>query len=189
MTFEEMKALPREEQERLYKRLKSVRSVYKAGNYASVYGVGKETLSRALKSTTTLASKVIDAYWKRNWSVRAVAESLEATSVQTVDGQMWLLNPVSQFWYSLRNKKDIFSTLNQGTGVYCFDTWIRYILKERPQLTGQFHDEIILTIKKGSREKCKALLERALSKANKHLKLNRELGISIDFGDTYAEIH
>jgi hypothetical protein len=35
---------------------------------------------------------------------------------------MWLYNPVSKFWYSAIYK-DIFSTLNQGTGVYCFDTW------------------------------------------------------------------
>ena len=50
-------------------------------------------------------------------------------------------------WYSLRFDKDRFSTLNQGTGAYCFDTWVKYILSKRPQLTGQFHDEVILEIK------------------------------------------
>lgn len=48
---------------------------------------------------------------------------------------MWLFNPVSKFWYSLRYPKDIFSTLNQGTGVFCFDTWIANFMGERRQLT------------------------------------------------------
>ena len=182
-----------QEQVRFYKEsvdkpkdIHAIRHMYKSGNYACVYGVGKSTLARTLKSSTALAERVIEAYWKRNWSVKVVAESQK---VKTINGQMWLFNPVSKLWYSLRHTKDIFSTLNQGTGVYCFDTWIKWILSKRKQLTGQFHDEIILTIKKGSRNKCEELLKWALMKANQQLKLNRELGISIDFGNTYAEIH
>ena len=72
-----------------------------------------------------------DVYWQRNWSVKRVAEEL---TVKTVDGEMWLFNPVSELWYSLRYEKDRFSTLNQGTGVYCFDRWIWYILSKREQV-------------------------------------------------------
>ena len=103
--------------------------------------------------------------------------------------EMWLFNPVSKFWYSLRYPKDIFSTLNQGTGVFCFDVWIKNFRAKRPQLTGQMHDEVILTIKKGTREETNKLLKDAIKRANKQLKLNRELDVDVQFGNNYAEIH
>lgn len=53
---------------------------------------------------------------------------------------MWLLNPINKLWYSLRFPKDIVSTLIQGSGTYAFDTWVKNTLKNRRQLTGQFHD-------------------------------------------------
>lgn len=102
---------------------------------------------------------------------------------------LWLFNPVSKFWYSLRFPKDIFSTLNQGTGVFCFDSWIKKFREKRKQLTGQFHDEIILTVRKGHREACEKLLKDAIKETNEELKLNRELDVDVQFGDNYAEIH
>ena len=165
---------------------KGIRDVYKSTNYAAVYGSGAATLARTAGVSVPKATDLLEVYWRRNWAVKRIAEEQR---VKTVRGEKWLFNPVSKFWYSLRYEKDRFSTLNQGTGVYCFDTWVKHVVRARPQLTGQFHDEIILTIKKGSREKCKKLLLDALEKTNKELKLNRELGIDIQFGDTYAEIH
>ena len=47
---------------------------------------------------------------------------------KSVNGSLWLFNPVSKLWYSLRAEKDIFSTLNQGTGTFCFDMWLGFIL-------------------------------------------------------------
>lgn len=114
---------------------------------------------------------------RRKYSLSNKAESL------------WLWNPVSKLWYSLRFPKDIFSTLNQGTGVWCFDLWIKYFREKRPQMTGQMHDEVILCIKKGYRERCEKLLKDAIDSANEELNLNRELGIDVQFGDNYAEIH
>lgn len=116
-------------------------------------------------------------------------ESMNKRNIASEAEEMWLFNPVSKFWYSLRYPKDIFSTLNQGTGVYCFDIWIYNFRKERPQLTGQMHDEVILTVKKGEREKIKKLLKKAIAKTNRQLKMNRELDIDVQFGDNYAEIH
>jgi len=168
------------------KTIKGVRDVYKSTNYAAVYGSGAATLARTAGVSVPKATELLDIYWKRNWSVKKVAEE---TISKTCNGDKWLYNPVSKFWYSLRHEKDKFSTLNQGTGVYCFDTWVKHILSKRPQLTGQFHDEIILCIKKGAREKCEALLRWAIDKTNEELKLNRELDISVDFGDNYAQIH
>lgn len=102
---------------------------------------------------------------------------------------MWLQNPINKFWYSLRYEKDIFSTLVQGSASYVFDLWVARFRSQRPQLTGQFHDEVVLTIKKGARDKCTKLLKDAIAWVNDRLKLNRQLNIDVQYGDTYAEIH
>ncbi|MCA9380671.1 hypothetical protein KC678_00205 [Candidatus Dojkabacteria bacterium] len=169
-----------------YLKIDNLRKQYKTANYACIYGVGGPKLSRTtgLKLSTALA--LIEAYWARNWAVKALSEDIE---IKTIGKEMWLFNPVSKFWYSLRYKKDIFSTLNQSTGVYCFDSWIREIRKVRPQLTGQFHDEIIIEIKEGFEEKCKHLLKDSIKKVNDKLKLNIILDVDIQFGKTYADIH
>ena len=168
------------------KELKGLRHQYKQANYSATYGVGAATLARSLNSTVGKAKDLLDTYWKRNWAIQKI---IDDTVVKTVGREMWLYNPVSELWYSLRNKKDIFSTLNQGTGVYCFDTWLKYILSRRPQLTGQFHDEIILCIKEGAEDKCRELIDWAISEVNKELNLNVTLGVSIDFGKRYSDIH
>lgn len=102
---------------------------------------------------------------------------------------MWLFNPISGFWYSLRTKKDVFSTLVQGSASYCFDTWVSHILADRPQLTAQFHDEVVLEVKKDHRPEIEEFLEQTMKDTNEFLGLNRELGIGIEFGVNYAEIH
>ena len=155
-------------------------------NYSSIYGVGAKKLAREMRTSVAKAALMLEAYWERNWAIKKLAED---QLVRTINGQMWLFNPVSKFWYSLRYQKDIFSTLNQGTGVFCFDTWVGFILEKRPQITAQFHDEVVLEIKKGYREKAEEMLFEALDKTNKALKLNVQLGISVDFGNTYADIH
>lgn len=171
---------------KVVKKLKPIRKKFKVTNYSAVYGVGKAKLAREMKTSESEAKGLLEDYWAKNWSVRKVAEDCR---VRTVHGQMWLFNPVSQFWYTLRADKDRFSTLNQGTGVYCFDSWIKEIRKVRPQLTAQFHDEIVLEVKKGSRDKCTKLLRDSLQKVNDKLKLNVTLGIDVQFGDNYGEIH
>ena len=130
--------------------------------------------------------KLVAAYWKRNWSVKKIAED---QTVKVCQGQKWLFNPVSGFWYSLRFEKDRFSTLNQGTGVYCFDVWMRHVSNGGPPVIGQFHDEGIWLIKLGNRERMTAHIRSAMVKTNAELQLNRELDCSVDFGATYANIH
>lgn len=168
------------------KNLKPIRANYKAANYACIYGVGAVKLARGTGLPQREAKELIETYWKRNWSVRTLSE--RQTIKRTKEG-MWLYNPVSKFWYSLRYEKDIFSTLNQGTGVYCFDTWIRYIVEKRPQLTAQFHDEGVWEIKRGFREQCTKLLKESIQKVNDELKLNVKLDVDVQFGDCYADIH
>lgn len=164
-----------------------VRKIYKAANYACVYGAGGPTVARAAGISLTEGKKLVEIYWERNWSVRVIPTTIEIKKIG--HNEMWLLNPISGFWYSLRAEKDIFSTLNQGTGVYCFDTWISLVRSKRPQLTGQFHDEIILTVKKGKRKDCTQLLKWAIQETNKILKLNRSLDVDVQFGEDYSKIH
>lgn len=102
---------------------------------------------------------------------------------------MWLQNPINHFWYSLRNEKDIFSTLIQGTASYVFDLWVSFVLTERDQLTAQFHDEIVLEVKKDEKDKVQNIIETAIKDTNNYLRLNRELGIGIQWGTDYSQIH
>jgi len=168
--------------------LKSLRKNYKVVNYSATYGVGAAKLSRETGMTVPEAKRLLDAYWERNWSVAQFASD-NLKRVKTIAGQMWVQNPVSKFWHTLRYEKDVFSTLNQSTGAYCFDKWMAYYLQDSPNIIGQFHDESINVVKKGQEEEHKTLLVSAIGKLNKELKLNVELGIDVQFGNKYSEIH
>ena len=155
-------------------------------NFSGIYGAGPPKIALTARMPLDLARNLHTVYWKRNWSVKAIAV---ATIHKTIGKQMWLLNPVSQLWYSLRQEKDKFSTLNQGTGVYCFDTWIRHIRNRRVKLCGQFHDECISQIPIGDQDIMREVLLDSIKDTNDDLKLNVYIGISIDFGHSYADIH
>jgi len=168
------------------KSLKSLRKNYKVVNYSATYGVGAPTLSRNTGMARKDAQKLLDAFWSRNWSVQKVSEDINTR--QFFDS-MWLQNPVSKFWYSLRSEKDRFSTLNQGTGVFCFDSWVRICRDNGVKTVGQFHDEVIAIVKKGEEHNTKSTMEKAIVKLNYNLKLNVPLGVDAQFGQTYADIH
>lgn len=168
------------------KSIKPIRDIFKNGNYACQYGAGPPRLSLTADIPIDKAEFVHKIYWKKNWAIKAVSEEQK---IREINGQMWLLNPINGFWYSLRYKKDVFSTLVQGSASYVFDLWVMKFREKRPQLTGQFHDEVILCVKKGFREKAKKLLRDAIDAVNNQLKLNRELDIDIQFGDRYGDIH
>jgi DNA polymerase I-like protein with 3'-5' exonuclease and polymerase domains len=89
----------------------------------------------------------------------------------------------------LRQPKDRFSTLNQGTGVYCFDTHIRNVRQQGIKISLQYHDEIGFTFLKTEQQQVKDKLNKAIAITNEVLKLNVPLGISIDIGKNYAESH
>ena len=166
--------------------LKALRKAYKVVNYSATYGVGAAKLARETGKSEREAKALLDAFWKRNWSVDKVAKTLR---VREVAGSMWLQNPVSKFWYSLRSDKDRFSTLNQGTGVYCFDSWVAICRKNGLQTIGQFHDEVIAVVPLGQEQEVHDIMKEAVQKVNDKLKLNVPLGCDVQFGNTYAEIH
>lgn len=174
------------EEKGLISRLKPKRSIAKNGNYACQYNAQIARLMITCGIDREAATKLFNAYWELNWAITAVVEE---QVIKTVNDQMWLLNPISGFWYSLRNDRDVFSTLIQGSASYCFDLWGRIILSKRRQVTAQFHDEFVFMVRKGFRKEIEEFLNETIKEANEALGLNRELGISVQFGDRYSEIH
>ena len=166
--------------------LSSLRKNYKVVNYSATYGVGSSTLSRNTGMNKDEAKVLLEAFWSRNWSVEKVANTVRT---RDLFGSMWLLNPVSKFWYSLRSDKDKFSTLNQGTGVFCFDSWVSLCRRYGIKTIGQFHDEIIALVSEGEEEQTKVTMEQAIENLNNNLELNVPLGVDAQFGKTYADIH
>ena len=166
--------------------LKSLRKNYKVVNYSATYGVGAAKLSRETGMSVSEASALLDAYWERNWAVKQFAEDQR---IRKIDGEMWVQNPVSKFWHNLRYEKDAFSTINQSTGAYCFDKWVALYRTKRGNIIGQFHDESINLVKKGDESEHTKTLVWAIEKLNEELKLNVDLGIDVQYGQRYSEIH
>jgi len=158
----------------------------KSTNYAATYGAQGATIARSAGVPEAVGNKLHEAYWRRNWSLTAIAD---ACIVKQSRGLKFVWNPVAKLWIYLKAEKDRFSTLNQSTGTYCFDRWLFHILEQRKQLTAQFHDECILELKIGNREAMTKILKDAIQKVNDELKLNRDLDCDVAFGRNYAEIH
>lgn len=49
--------------------------------------------------------------------------------------------------------------------------------------------EIAFPLLRSSKDKVTELLNQAIKETNEQLKLNIELGISMDYGDSYADVH
>jgi len=187
MTLDEMKALPEKEQRELFNRISKVRSTAKMVTYSAVYGVGSPKLARELGTTQRKAQALLDAYWERNWAVKKLSEAQYVKTLR--DGSMWIKNPVSGFYYSLRYDRDKWSTINQGTGVYIFDQWVMRMRKlgVHPQL--QYHDEVLLSVPKGDEGNTEVTLKKAMEGVNEALKLNVTVEVDTQTGDNYAECH
>lgn len=167
--------------------LKSIRDPFKTVNYSAIYGVGVPKLAREGGFQTSEAKALLEAYWQRNWSVKVIAGEQFVKTLK--DGTMWLKNPVSGFYHSLRFEKDIFSTLNQSTGVYCFDTWVAYCKSLGVIIPMQYHDEVLAECDEDQIEETKAKMQLAIQKTNEKVKLNVQLAIDIQTGRNYAEVH
>ena len=166
--------------------LKTLRKNYKVVNYSATYGVGAPKLSRETGMSKKEAKTLLEAFWSRNWAIEKVAKDLQT---RELFNSTWLKNPVSGFWYSLRSDKDRFSTLNQGTGVFCFDTWVSLCRSKGIKSIGQFHDEVIALVKKGEEGAVEKIMHDAAIKLNERVQLNVPLGTDVQFGNTYADIH
>jgi len=174
------------EEEELLHKLTDIRFNAKTVNFASVYGAGPPKIAKTLKKSLDFAKKLHSAYWSRNKAVKEVSAN---TITKRIDNQLWLYNPVSKFWYSLRVEKDIFSVLNQGTGAYVEDRWIFYMRKRGLKIILQYHDEIALYLKKEDKETVRNHINEAMEEVNRELRLNVPISVSVDFGTNYSQIH
>lgn len=183
------KAISEEDAERHAKgeiNLKPIRTKYKAANYSCVYGVGAAKLAREIGVSQKEAADIIKAYWERNFSVTKATESFK---VKLAGNSMWLQNPVSKFWHNLRSEKDRFSTANQSTGVYCFDTWLYFCRQAGVKIAMQFHDEVGFYVSEATSGYMGGVLKSAIRKANDTLRLNVLLDVDVQVGKNYAETH
>jgi len=171
---------------KLGKSHKDIRQKAKTVNFSATYKVGKATLSRNSGLSLKEAEKVLEVYWKRNKAILDVENALEIKNIGT---QMWLLNPISKFWYNLRAEKDKFSTLNQGTAVYVMDLYIKNMNKLGIFPAFQVHDEASYCLLEKNKEKNTELLKLAIKNVNEELKLNVQIGASIDYGFNYKQCH
>ena len=179
-----------------------------------MYGAGAAKIAKTLDKPLSFAKTLHKTYWDRNKSVKQVANSvtirifykngtirdMPSRSLNSIPRweqddffdsveQMWLLNPISGFYYSLRYPKDIFSTLNQGSGVYCFDLWVKEVRSSGIKISMQYHDEVMFSFLQHLRSEIPIKLNDAIEVVNSKVKLNVPLGISVDIGQNYAEIH
>jgi hypothetical protein len=173
-------------EQHLYSSVADIRKSYKVVNYSGIYGIGSAALSRSLGITVSAAAKLIADYWERNHAVRLVVEE---QVVKKIKGDMWLYNPVSGFWYSLRYEKDIFSTLNQGTGVYVFDKWLALSKQKGLTVAMQYHDEFLVVVQEGKQQECGDLIDKSIDELNEMINLNVPISAESAFGKSYASVH
>lgn len=166
--------------------LRALRKKYKVVNYSATYGVGATKLARTMNISQSEAASMLEAFWDRNWAIQTTADNCK---VREVNGSSWLYNPVSGIYHSLRYEKDRFSTLNQSTGVYCFDTWVAGCRSRGMKIIGQFHDEIIALVEEGDRTRTETIMQTSIKRTNEKVQLNVPLAIDYSFGKNYSEIH
>jgi len=185
--IEKEKYVPTPEEKSKLSSLKEVRSKSKIVNFSAVYSVSAKTLARNSGMSIGEAQKLLDVYWKRNWSVKELAASYQVK--QTKDGQMWLYGSRSKIFYSLRNDKDRFSTGNQSLGDYVFSNFCFNIEKLGYYPILQMHDEWNSIVPNDKVDKVVKVLQQAMDITNEQIGLNVTIKISIQTGDRYSNCH
>lgn len=79
--------------------------------------------------------------------------------------------------------------MNIMTGVYCFDTYIKYVREKGVKVLLQMHDEILFQLGENEESFINQILTESIKKVNAELTLNVPLDISMDFGKSYADVH
>lgn len=181
-----MLSLPPEEQSKIIGSLKLQRSKGKTTNYASLYKVGAETLGRNLEISKIEAQGLIDAYWKIHFAVRMASDSFE---VKRVGNENWIFNPISRFWYYLRNEKDKFSIVNQSSAVFCFNMWVWNCTRKGIWPVTQSHDDQLFVVDEDKVEETVKIINTSMDNVNKQLQLNVLLACETQVGNNVAETH
>lgn len=178
--------------DRKFAELDKIRAVGKAAGYSLQYGAGVKTVARSCKVSESVAKKLHTGYQKLNWSIDKISKMMVTKKTEFGEFQ---INPVNKFWYSLRNEKDRFSTLVQGTAAYVFDIWLYhcYMLSKKRGvewcLLAQQHDDQCVELDEGKEDETEALLRDGLKKVNETLKLNVEIKCDVAFGYNGSQVH
>lgn len=157
----------------------------------SVLDVEKDLLLKVIHKTGEVkVYKTVDFLPKDNSKKeKKRCQKLQNSFLQTVD-TMYILNPVSNFWISLRYFKDIFSSLNQSTAVFVFDCYLQEVRKRVNTVMLQIHDEYLCYFNNNiSKDSILKYLKECISKVNDKIKFSIPMDISADFGVNYAECH
>lgn len=170
--------------------LKKIRHSAKTSNFAATYNAFPAAIARGAGISLEDATKLHTTYWERNWAIESTVKGL---IVKKVNYQKWQWNPIAGLWYFLKADKDQFSTLNQGSGVYVFDFWLKKVRQKLKtigvSITYQYHDEIKGVCLRFQKAKVESLIKEAMEEVNKELKLNVTINCSTAFGNNYADIH
>lgn len=169
-----------------FKKLHATRKAYKVTNYSATYKVGAKKLARETGMSVKRAQALLDAFWAKNWAVEKVATQ---QLTKQFGGYTWVRNPISGFWHELRYTKDLFSTLNQSSGVYVFDSWLARVMLRHCDLKANFHDEFVSYVKTGERDLQTKAVEGAMADLNDTLNLNVEIKYEGKYGPNYASVH
>ncbi len=173
-----------------FKEIKTKRYTAKTSNFAITYNAFPPKIAETAKITLPEAQHLFAVYWERNKAIKSVIANCE---FRTVKGINWIKNPISGFWMYLKEEKDAFSTLNQSSGSYVFDTLIKHIRKRLGSLNipivMQYHDEGLTYFKKEYKEEVAKILDESVDAMNEELKLNVRIDISISYGNNYADCH
>lgn len=165
--------------------------IMRQGHFMSItgncqYGAGVSTIARQTGLPKKVAEAVHKGYWEKHKSINQFCAAVER---KTVRGQMWLRQPISGFWYSLRTDKDVFSTCVQSSGVRVFDLWVRNIRKKGLRISANWHDEIVIECPEDRLPEYKQLIQAAMDEVNEELQLSVKIECSMEVGKRYSDVH
>ena len=166
--------------------LKIARSKGKTTNYASLYNVQKKTLARNLEISEKEAQKLIDAYWEVNFAVKEATKSFKT---QMVGNEQWIFNPISKFWYILKQEQNKFSVVNQSSAVYCFNIWVWNCTRMGIWPVTQSHDDQLYIVDEAKTTHTQDIINEAMRRTNSQLKLNSVLDCETQIGNSVADTH
>jgi DNA polymerase I-like protein with 3'-5' exonuclease and polymerase domains len=169
-----------------FMKLSKTRSGAKTVTYSAVYGASKEKLSEAAEISLKEATKLYDAYWELNWSVRKFADDL---IVKSVEGKNWIYSPYSKTWLILTADHIKFSAVNQNFGATVFDLMLWYLIQQGVQPIMTVHDELSCYINKGEEEEFSKKLEIAMDKVNKYFNFPIKFEAEPEFATSYGNVH
>lgn len=163
------------------------------GNCA--YGGTWKALQRQTGWSKERCEEAIEAYWKANWSIKAIAE--EQVAIKDYKGRDWIVSPLNGLIVNLRSEKDRFNAVAQSGGAFYHFNWIFNIINiqkrrwGRATLTANIHDEVVLCFKDENffKDIFERIITDALEKVNNTYKPRRRLDCEVQFGYRYSEIH